>query len=228
MSFKEIWENEIVPTHIGHTKRFRNLAHLADVAGLAKSTIAKFKYRVPDFDTLDRLDKVLGTNLRDRIYSLRYGISPEIAYKISADGSAAPTPGMKYVPLFTAACGPFKYDFDAAEGTTDNYIQVETTDPGAWAVTAEGDSMIGAGIQEGDIILIEPSQALRNGDVCLCLTDDGATLKKYFQRPDGKIILQACNDAYEPIIINSPDEFSQLNLACYRATWKINKERLSP
>ena len=67
----------------------------------------------------------------------------------------------------------------------------------------KGDSMINAGILEGDLVVVRRQQDARNGDIVVALagadeTADEATVKRFFKE-NGRIRLQPENDALEPI-----------------------------
>ena len=64
----------------------------------------------------------------------------------------------------------------------------------------QGDSMINAGIFDGDTIIVEQSQTARNGDMVVALVDDSATVKTFYREAD-HIRLQPENDAMAPIIV---------------------------
>ncbi len=64
----------------------------------------------------------------------------------------------------------------------------------------QGNSMINAGIFDGDTILVEQSQTARNGDMVVALVDDSATVKTFYREAD-HIRLQPENDSMEPIIV---------------------------
>lgn len=64
----------------------------------------------------------------------------------------------------------------------------------------QGDSMINAGIFDGDTIIVEQSQTARNGDMVVALVDDSATVKTFYREAD-HIRLQPENDAMGPIIV---------------------------
>ena len=64
----------------------------------------------------------------------------------------------------------------------------------------QGESMINAGILNGDYILVQQQQTADNGDKVVALIDDGATVKTFY-REEGIIRLQPENDFMDPIIV---------------------------
>ena len=74
-----------------------------------------------------------------------------------------------------------------------------------FVLQVQGDSMIEAGILEGDHVIIEKRSSARNGDVVVALIDgDEATLKTIEQHP-GKVILHPANSTMEPFTYR-PDQ----------------------
>ncbi len=65
----------------------------------------------------------------------------------------------------------------------------------------KGDSMVNAGIFEGDQIIVEQTSIADNGDIVVALIDDSATVKRFFKE-DGYYRLQPENDSMEPIIVS--------------------------
>jgi repressor LexA len=61
-----------------------------------------------------------------------------------------------------------------------------------------GDSMIDAGIQEGDMVIFERSHDYKPGDIVIALTEDGYTIK-YLRNKGARYYLEAANSAYAPI-----------------------------
>lgn len=66
---------------------------------------------------------------------------------------------------------------------------------------AKGDSMIGIGIYDGDLIVAKPSSTANEGDVVIAIVEDSATVKKYFKRGN-KIVLHPENPDYDDIIVD--------------------------
>jgi repressor LexA len=71
-----------------------------------------------------------------------------------------------------------------------------------FAVRVIGDSMIDAGINDGDIAIVRPNASPQNGDVVVALLDDEVTLKRY-ARTGENIFLKPENEAYPVIKISS-------------------------
>jgi repressor LexA len=65
----------------------------------------------------------------------------------------------------------------------------------------KGESMINAGILDGDLVLVEESKVASNRDIVVALIDDSATVKRYFKE-NGHYRLQPENDFMEPIIVD--------------------------
>ncbi len=73
-----------------------------------------------------------------------------------------------------------------------------------FVLRVKGDSMINAGIFNGDDIFVEKCNTARNGDTVVALVDDSATVKTYYKE-DGHFRLQPENDSMEPIILDHVD-----------------------
>ena len=65
----------------------------------------------------------------------------------------------------------------------------------------KGESMINAGIFNGDTVLVQRQSDARNGDMVVALVDDSATVKTFYKE-DGHFRLQPENDTMDPIIVD--------------------------
>ena len=75
-----------------------------------------------------------------------------------------------------------------------------------FALTVNGDSMIDACIADGDVVLMEKINevsSIRNGEIVSALVPGAGTTLKYFLKKNNKIILEAANPAYEPIVLHA-------------------------
>lgn len=77
--------------------------------------------------------------------------------------------------------------------TLDTYLVRDRTS--TFLLRVRGDSMINAGIQEGDLVIVERGKEPRVGDIVVGVLDSEFTLKR-LKRDKGKFYLQAENDAY--------------------------------
>jgi len=76
-----------------------------------------------------------------------------------------------------------------------------------FALKVRGDSMLNAGIFEGDTVIVNPQSNIQNGEIIVALIGDEATLKRFEQKND-KIHLIPENDNYQTIILNRREDFS--------------------
>ena len=113
---------------------------------------------------------------------------------------AAPAGAAARLPLVgqIAAGGPL-----LAEENVEEHLAVPETLRGDFLLRVKGDSMINAGILDGDIVVVQRSQDARNGEIVVALAGDDesadeATVKRFF-RESGRVRLQPENDALEPI-----------------------------
>ena len=70
----------------------------------------------------------------------------------------------------------------------------------SFMLKVKGESMINAGIFDGDHIIVEQQNTARIGDIIVALMDDSATVKTFYKE-DGHIRLQPENDTMDPIIV---------------------------
>ena len=72
----------------------------------------------------------------------------------------------------------------------------------AFMLKVKGESMINAGIFDGDNVLVEKCNTARNGDMVVALVDDSATVKTFYKEAN-HIRLQPENDTMDPIIVDN-------------------------
>ena len=78
-------------------------------------------------------------------------------------------------------------------------------DPLAFALTVTGDSMVNAGILEGDILVVSPSTLVKSGDIAVVMVEEAASVKTvYFE--DDKVLLSPGNLRYHPALLKYPGE----------------------
>ena len=72
-------------------------------------------------------------------------------------------------------------------------------DSPSFLLSVRGESMIEAGINDGDYVVVKEQPVANNGDIVVAIIDDGATVKRFFKESD-HIRLQPENSTMEPII----------------------------
>jgi repressor LexA len=128
---------------------------------------------------------------------------PRALELVGRERAQQPEPDVHRLPLVgeIAAGGPL-----LAEQNIEDYLAVpEPLSRGGeeFLLRVKGDSMIQAGILDGDIVVVERRQDARNGDIVVALAGDDesadeATVKTFY-REAGRVRLQPENDALEPI-----------------------------
>ena len=168
---------------------------LAEVLDTPYSTLSDWvngkKY--PRIDKIELLANYFGIDKSDLI---------EEKLDIEEIPGAIPMQKGRLIPILgEIACG----DPILAQENLDGYF---LSDPsiikGDFILRAEGDSMIDAGINEGDYVFISQTPDVENGAIAAVLIDDETTLKRFY-KSDDKIVLQPENSAYSPIIITEED-----------------------
>ena len=85
----------------------------------------------------------------------------------------------------------------------DNYFPIPSEympNEETFMLKVKGESMINAGILDGDNILVKRQNTAKNGDMVVALVDDSATVKTFYKE-NGHIRLQPENDDMDPIIV---------------------------
>ncbi len=91
-----------------------------------------------------------------------------------------------------------------AEQNIDGYFPIPAeympNDP-SFILHVKGESMVNAGIMDGDQVIVRQQSTARNGDIVVALLDDSATVKTFYKE-DGHYRLQPENDSMDPILVD--------------------------
>ena len=90
-----------------------------------------------------------------------------------------------------------------AQENIENYFPIPTEfmpNSQTFLLKVKGESMINAGILDGDMVVVEQTSTASNGDMVVALIDDGATVKTFYKE-EGIFRLQPENDSMDPIIV---------------------------
>ena len=125
----------------------------------------------------------------------KYGLETEHIAK--TDRVVVAVPVLGFIP-----CGPLTEE----EEYVDSYIKLPRSFLGAgdfFILTAHGDSMVEAGIDDGDLVVVKKQEYASRGDIIVALADGKNTLKRYFPEPENKRIrLHPENSAMEDFFVN--------------------------
>lgn len=93
-----------------------------------------------------------------------------------------------------------------AEQNVEDYMSLPTSvvgDASSFVLRVRGDSMVNAGIFNGDYIVVRQEHDARDGEIVVALIDDSATVKTFYREKD-RIRLQPENDTMAPIYAKNP------------------------
>ena len=190
---------KIYSERIKRLRKERGLSQdqLAKILGVSRSTVGMYETgkREPDFESCEAIADFFNVDMDYLI-----GRSPvqrkSVVFKEIPPGFE-PIPKMQRVPLVgQIACGqPI-----TAEENLEGYIEAPAEKQIDFALTCRGDSMIDAGIHDGDIAYIRKQPQVENGQLAAVRIGTEATLKRVYYYPaEKKIILQPANSAYPPL-----------------------------
>lgn len=99
-------------------------------------------------------------------------------------------------------CGPL----EEVEAAIEGYVRLPTSIFGSgesYIIRAVGDSMVNAGIESGDLIVIKKQETAKVGDIVVALYENTSTLKRLGYDPEqGRYLLIPENDRMEPIVVD--------------------------
>lgn len=187
-----------------HAMELRNVkpVELAEKTGLSKARISQYMngVYVPKSKGTHLIAKALQVNetwLMGIDESMERAITDNTDDLFSQFDNLSPIQTQRIPMLGEIACGePIWCDEDR-----ESYIEAGTNIRADFCLKAKGDSMINARICDGDIVFIRQQPLVENGDIAAVIIDNEATLKRvYFDKENGKLVLQAENPKYMPLV----------------------------
>lgn len=179
-------------------KKYRELRGLTQKelgfrVGVKHNTISYYESGTnePEQNILFALAEVLGVSIND--------LFPPTTHTFidSAISSASKLIMIPIVGHISCGDGVLAYeDIEGYEPTPEEWLNGGEH----FYLRAKGDSMIGARIHEGDLLLIRRQPEVENGEIAAVLIEDEAVLKRVY-RDAGRLILQSENPNYQPILV---------------------------
>jgi repressor LexA len=107
-----------------------------------------------------------------------------------------------------------------AEENIEEYVAVPEIaggEEGEFVLKVKGDSMVNAGILEGDHVIVRKQDTAKNGEIVVALVGDEATVKRFFREED-HVRLQPENDTLEPILTRDVQLLGRVVGVCRRVS----------
>lgn len=175
-----------------------NNKELASILNVSESTVGKWilKKSTPRMGVIEKIANYFNIEKSDLIED-----------KLK-NTNLSQIPGIKMIKKFVnvpilgeIACGEPIF----CQQNYDGFFQIdEDLDRPDFCLTANGDSMIDVGINDGDLVFMRETPIVENGKIAAVLIDDTVTLKRFYKN-NNEVILQPENKSYSPIIIREGD-----------------------
>ncbi|MBQ3039997.1 MAG: repressor LexA [Clostridia bacterium] len=170
-----------IETFFDDYSRSPSLREISTMTGISKSTVQRY------IEIMERVGIITRTE---------EGI--ETPYISKTERQMVPVAKLGRIP-----CGPL----DEKEEYIEGYVKLPQSFVGKgkfFILVASGDSMIDAGIDDGDMIIIKQQESARKGDIVVALANGQSTLKRYMPDPTiKKIRLHPENPTMEDIIVDN-------------------------
>ncbi len=164
-------------------ERGMTLEELGEAIGTSKQTIHRYENGVIDNIPRAKIE-ALATALK---------VTPS---ELMGWAEGAPLEAKRLPMLGEISCGVPTF----ANEEHDCYVVTADIDAD-FCLTAHGDSMTGARIFDGDIVFIQSTDTVRDGEIAAVIIDDEATLKRVYYYPrEEKLVLSPENPKYAPLV----------------------------
>ena len=173
------------------------LAQIAEMMGVSEATVQRWEsgnIKSIRYEKMDRLAEILRVN---PAAFMGWDDSDTLSVNV------APISAMKKIPLVgQIACGtPI-----LAEQNIEDYIDLPHHIRADYALTCKGDSMIDAGVHDGDVVYIRKQETVQNGQIAAVMVDcEDATLKRFYYDGKATVTLTAANAAVPPMVFTGED-----------------------
>ena len=175
-----------------------SMSEFAKLIGCSKSAIGMYEtgQRKPKYEILESIADTFNVDMN---YLLGKSDTERLEnFTLSSQFSNLFPIEKKKIPLLgDIACGKPIY----ADEDRESYVIAGTNVNAVFCLRAKGDSMIGARILDGDIVFIQKADIVNNGEIAAVIIEDEATLKRVYYYPESqKLVLNAENPKYEPLV----------------------------
>lgn len=185
-------------------KKFRTAkgvsqATVAKELGISRQTYNNYELgkRQADYETLLKLAEYFETTVEELITDRQKNAPDPITTLTDCYDNIFPVKLKRFPMLGEIACGEPIFACEDRE----NFIMADMDIRADFCLRAKGDSMVGARINDGDIVFIRQMPIVDNGEIAAVIINDEATLKRVYYYPEkAKLILSPENPKYEPFV----------------------------
>lgn len=173
----------------------------AALIGVQPNTLSQWVTgkRQPDNATLILLAKTFGISVDELLGVNTFDKFSNILFPITRK---------RFRMLGDIACGSPRY----ADEDHETYIEASANIQADFCLRAKGDSMIGARINDGDIVFIREQPMVNDGEIAAVIIGDEATLKRVkYNKEKQQLTLFPANDKYDPLVYFG-DDLSQIRI----------------
>ncbi len=176
---------------------------LASLLKVSRSTIGMYETgnREPDFETCEAIADIFNVDM-DFLMGRTSTKRKHVVHPSIVPPGFEPLPKTVKRPLIgSIACG----EPITAEQNIEDYVDVPEDMRCDFCLRCQGDSMVDAGIRDGDVVYIHIQPEVENGQIAAVRIDGEATLKRVFWDKDTKVLqLVPANGAYSPKVYSGP------------------------
>lgn len=164
-----------------------------------KEKIIKFYRENRRMPSYTEIMKLIGFKSKNSVFKLISKFIDEGILEKDSSGRLIPKNLFGEVPLLglVEAGFPTPAEEELADTMSLDEYMIERKEA-TYMLEVKGDSMIDAGIQEGDLVLVERGREPRIGDIVIAEVDGGWTMK-YYRKKGTVVYLEAANKRYNPI-----------------------------
>lgn len=177
-------------------------AELAEKLGLNTRTYGSYERGERDVSTallrtICQTLSISSDELLENEIVAQHDNTDDISVLMSQHDNIKPIRLKRFPMLGEIACGePIWADEDR-----EHCVMADMNINADFCLTAKGDSMINARINNGDIVFIKQMPIVENGEIAAVIIDNEATLKRFYYYPEkGKLVLNPENPTFEPLV----------------------------
>lgn len=165
--------------------------------------------------SITEIMRITGLRSRSAAFYVVNKLVQEGVVKKDSSGKLIPTSMLHTLPLLGRICAGFAApsEEEIADTITVGDYLIRHKDS-SYLLQVEGDSMVDAGIHEGDMVIFERTQEYKPGDIVIALTRDGYTLK-YLRKKGAQYYLEPANHLY-PVIYPTEGEIIGVVTSTFR------------